>query len=147
MKKQLLLIACLSGILSIGFFSAKAEISQKALQAFHLVFANAKHVKWSEYPDHYFVSFSQNDVLVKASYDRDGNLLSTLRYYNEQRLPLNILYQLKNRFPEKTINIVTEVSDTEGTVYFIQLKDEKGWMTVKADQNAEMEITDKFRYQ
>jgi hypothetical protein len=144
MKKKLLLVACLSGILSVSVFIAKAEISQKALQSFHLVFANAKHVKWTEYPDHYFVSFSQNDVLIKATYDKDGNLLNTLRYYTEQRLPLNVLYQVKNKYPQKSINIVTEVSDTEGTVYFIQLKDDKGWMTVKADQNADMEIIEKF---
>jgi hypothetical protein len=144
MKKKLLITACIAGILSVSVFNAQAEISQKVLQSFHLIFANAKHVKWTEYPDHYFVSFSQNDVLIKASYDRDGNLLSTLSYYSEQYLPLNILYNVKKAYPAKTIDIVTEVSNPDGTAYFVQLRDNKGWTIVKADQSGEMEVTDKF---
>jgi hypothetical protein len=144
MKKNLFSIACIAGLLSVSVFSAQAEISQKALQSFRSVFAEAKQVKWTEYPDHYFVSFSQNDMLIKASYDKDGNLLNSTRYYKEQRLPLNILYKVKNAYPSQTIDIVTEVSTTEGTVYFVQLKDNKNWTIIQSDESGNLEIKDKF---
>ncbi len=145
MKKSLFAIALVCGILSLNATSAKAEISQRTLQSFHSVFAEAKHVKWMEFPDHYLVSFSQNDVLVKASYDRDGNLLNSIRYYKEQRLPLNILCKVKKENPNRNIEIVTEVSNEEGVVYFIQLKDKKGWTILKSDASGNLELTDKFQ--
>jgi hypothetical protein len=144
MKKNLLMIACIAGVLSVSAMNAPAEVSQKTLQSFHTVFADAKNIKWTEYPDNYFVSFSQNDVLVKAFYDKEGNLLSSMRYYKEQHLPLNVLYKAKKNYPAKTIDIVTEVSNADGTVYYIQLKDSKGWTILKADQSGNMEVTDKF---
>ena len=144
MKKKLLMITLLAGIFSASVLNASAEISQKALQSFHAVFGDAKNVKWTELNDRYLVSFMQNDVLVKASYDKDGNLLSSMRYYKEQHLPLNILYKVKKDYPAKTIDIVTEISNADGIVYFIQLKDNKGWTILKSDQSANMEVSDKF---
>jgi hypothetical protein len=144
MKKNLLMIACVAGVLFVSAMDARAEVSQKTLQSFHTVFADAKNVKWTEYPDNYFVSFSQNDILVKAFYDKEGNLLNSMRYYKEQHLPLNILCKVKKEYPAKTIDIVTEVSADNALVYLIQLKDDKGWTIVKSDQSGNMEITDKF---
>ncbi|MBS1916392.1 MAG: hypothetical protein JST87_08935 [Bacteroidetes bacterium] len=144
MKKNLLAIALIAGVVSLSSFTVKAEINQKVLQSFHAVFAEAKHVKWTEYPDSYFVSFTQNDILVKVTYDKDGNLLSSIRYYKEQRLPLNILYKVKKEYPSKTIDIVTEVSNSDGTVYFVQLKDDKGWISVKSDESGNMEVVDRI---
>jgi hypothetical protein len=141
MKKNLLMIACFAGALSVSAMDARPEVSQKS---FHTVFADAKNVKWTEYPDNYFVSFSQNDLLVKAFYDKQGNLLNTMRYYKEQHLPLNILCKVKKDYPAKTIDIVTEVSADNAVVYFIHLKEDKGWTIVKSDQSANMEVTDKF---
>ncbi len=144
MKKKLLMFTLLAGIFSASVLNANAEISQKALQSFHSVFGDANHVKWVEYKDNYFVSFMQNDILVKATYDKEGNLLSSMRYYKQQHLPLNILCKVKKDYPSKNIDIVTEVSNLEGTVFFIQLKDNKGWTILKSDQSGNMEVTDKF---
>lgn len=147
MKKKLLMFTLLAGIFSASVLNASAEISKKALQSFHSVFGDAKHVKWTEYADRYIVTFTQDDILIKASYDKDGNLLSSTRYYKEQHLPLNILYKVKKDYPDKKIDIVTEVSNSDGTVYFMNLKDSKGWMIVKSNQSAEIEVTDKFENQ
>ena len=144
MKKKLLMFALLAGIFSASVFNANAEISQKVLQSFHSLFGDAKQVKWTELNNRYLVTFMQNDILVKASYDKDGNLLNSMRYYKEQHLPLNILYKVKKDYPAKTIDIVTEVSNIDGVVYFIQLKDNKGWTILKSDQSGNMEVSDKF---
>ena len=144
MKKKLLTIACLAGILSVSIFSAKAEVSQKVLQSFHSVFTQATHVMWTENADNYYVTFNQNDMSLKISYDKEGNLLNSVRYYKEQRLPLNIMYKVKKAYPSNKIDMVTEVSTPEGTVYFLQLKDDKNWTIVKANESGELEVTDKF---
>ena len=141
MKKKLLPIACL---LTIACTCAQAEINQKTLTAFHSVFTSAKNVKWTETKDCYLVSFYQNDMLVKAVYDKNGTLLNSLRYYGAQRLPIHVLYKVRETYPSKSIMQVTELSNQDGTVYFIELKDKNGWTMIKSDASAELEVTDKF---
>jgi hypothetical protein len=144
MKRKLLTVACLAGLLSVSIFSVKAEVSQKVLQSFHSVFTQATHVMWTENANSYSVSFNQNDMTLKIAYDKEGNLLNSVRYYKEQRLPLNIMYKVKKAYPSNKIDIVTEVSTPDGTVYFINLKDDKNWTIVKSDESGELEVTEKF---
>ncbi|HVM87223.1 MAG TPA: hypothetical protein VMT76_03480 [Puia sp.] len=144
MKKTLITAACFAGLLSLTAFSAKADINKKVLQAFNSVFAKATNVRWTEYKDHYFVSFNHNDVLVKANYDMNGNMINSIRYYKEQRLPLNVLCKIKKTYPSKTIDNVTEVNEDSKTNYFIQLKDDKSWTIIRSDENGELSVVDKF---
>ena len=144
MKKNLLTLACISGLLFATAFSASAEVNQKTLQSFHAVFGGARQIKWTEYADHDDVSFSQNEVLIKARYDKQGNMISSIRYYKEQRLPLNILCKVKKEYPADKINSVTEETTQTGTTYYIQLKGEKMWTIVKSDESGNFEIHDKF---
>ena len=144
MKKTLFTIACLSGLLFTGVISASAEVSQKTLQSFRSVFTGAVQVKWTEYADHYNVSFLQNDILIKAEYDREGNMLNSIRYYKEQRLPLNILYKVKKAYPSEKIQSITEESNAESTTYHIQLKGEKSWTILRSDESGNLEVSDKF---
>jgi len=145
MKKNFLTTACIAGFLSLSVFSARADVSEKVLKSFHSVFSKASNIKWVEYPDHYYVSFNQNDIMVRASYDLAGNLLSSIRYYKEQDLPLNILCALKKSYPSKVIDNVTEVSNQEGIVYFIMLQDDKNWIKIKSDETATFEVVEKFK--
>jgi len=144
MKKNLITAACIAGFLSLTAFSAKADINQKVLTSFHSVFSKASNVKWTEYQDHYYVSFKQNDILIKANYDMAGNIMSSIRYYKEQHLPLNILCKIKKLYSSKAVDMITEVNNENGTAYFIQLKDDKGWTIVKSDEAGSFEVTDKF---
>jgi hypothetical protein len=111
------------------------------------VFSKASNIKWVEYSDHYYVSFNQNDITIRANYDVDGNLLNSIRYYKEQHLPLNILCKIKKAYPSRTVDIVTEVSTEAGIAYFIQLKDDKGWTIIKSDEGGTFEVTDQFEKQ
>jgi hypothetical protein len=144
MKKTLITATCLVTLFSLSAFSVKADVNQKVLQSFRSVFARATNIKWTEFQDHYYVSFNQNDVLIKANYDLGGNITSSIRYYKEQHLPLYILCKIKKTYSSKTVHIVTEVNDENGTSYFIQLKDEKGWVIIKSDESGNFELADKF---
>ena len=144
MKKNLLTLACISGLLFATVFSASAAVNEKTLQSFRAVFGGAQQVRWTEYADHDDVSFMQNEVLVKASYDKNGNMMSTIRYYKEQRLPLNILCKVKKEYPAEKINSVTEETTSLGTSYYIQLKGAKSWTILRSDESGNFEIHDKF---
>jgi hypothetical protein len=150
MKKIFLTSVAICGIflLSSSFVSAApnddAGVNEKVLKSFNSVFIDASNIQWSEYGDHFYVSFSQNDIMVRAEYDKKGNLLSSLRYYDAQHLPLNILCKVKKEYPDKNIDVVTEVSIPEGTAYLIQLQDKKGWTILRSDVNGDLTVKDQF---
>jgi hypothetical protein len=151
MKKNFLTIASICGIFLLSSFYVSAApaddnsgVSEKVLKSFNTVFSNASNVQWSQFADHFFVSFSQNNIVVRAEYDKKGNLLSSLRYYDAQHLPLNILCKVKKEYPNKNIDVVTEVSIPEGMAYLIQLQDDKGWTILRSDVNGDLSVKDTF---
>jgi hypothetical protein len=122
-----------------------STISDKLLQAFKQTFPDAIQVKWVEEPTRYTVSFKQNDILTKVEYDKDGNFVSSLRYYSEKNLPVTVLCQLQKKYAGKTIFGVTELATEASTEYYIKLVDDRNWITVKSDSEGNMQMVEKFR--
>ena len=140
MKKILL-----AAIVFASSFGAMAnDPNQKVLDAFNKTFSHVKEVAWTENEHSYEVKFKQNEILSKVTYDKDGNILKTLRYYYEQSLPLLILSKVKTKFSDKKIFGVTEESSDEGTYYHIVLEDEKHWINVTADSYGTIKVDKKY---
>jgi hypothetical protein len=151
MKTNFLIIASCCSILLLSSFYVNAApkkddapVNEKVLKSFHAVFNNASNVQWSQENDHFNVSFTQNDIMVRAEYDRYGNMLSSIRYYDAQHLPLNILCKVKMQYPAKSIDVVTEISTTDGMAYLIQLQDDKGWTILRSDVEGTLSVQDEF---
>jgi hypothetical protein len=140
MKKILL-----AAIVFASSFSAMADDpSEKVLSAFHKTFPNVKEVAWTENEQSYEVKFKQNEILSKVTYDKEGNILKTLRYYYEQNLPLLVLSKVKTKFNDKKIFGVTEESSEEGTFYHIILEDAKHWVNITADSYGGIKVDKKY---
>lgn len=155
-RKQILTLVCLLS-LSAGVFAAdgliikekltvneKTSINEKLLKSFKRTFPNAQEVKWIEQQDKYTVNFKEDGILNKIDYDKDGNFLSSIRYYSEKNLPVNILVKLQKKYPTKKIFGVTEMNNDSNLEYYIKLEDEKSWMTVKSDSDANLQVTEKY---
>ena len=144
MKK--IILAAFALVCSLGLFANDPGVTEKVLDAFNKTFQNAEEVSWSSAGENsYEVKFKQNEISSRVYYDKDGNILKTYRYYHEQQLPLMILSKVKNRFADKSIFGVVEVSSDEGTNYHITLEDSKHWTIVKADNYGVITIDKKFR--
>ena len=141
MKKILLAAA----IVCAFSFNAKADDpNDKVLDAFNKTFPHVKDVAWTENEQSYEVKFKQNEILSKVTYDKDGNIMKTLRYYYEQNLPLLVLSKVKNKFSDKKIYGVTEESSDEGTFYHVILEDEKHWINITVDSYGGIKLDKKF---
>ncbi|MEO6187806.1 MAG: hypothetical protein ABIO82_01970, partial [Ginsengibacter sp.] len=66
-------------------------------------------------------------------YDRDGNILSSTRYYTEANLSPFIRGKVNERFPGKKIFGVTEVCSGDEFTYHMVLEDENNWYNIKCD--------------
>jgi hypothetical protein len=141
MNKFLCVALCLLSV-QIGF--AADGISEKIIQIFKQTFPKAEEVKWAEQTDKVTVDFKDEGVATKVVYDKDGNFVSSVRYYFEKNLPVSILCKLKKKYTGKTVFGVTEMTTDSKVDYFIKLEDATSWMTVKADADG-MEVVEKYK--
>src|SRR6185503_6215001 len=105
MKK---LIICLCLFAAIGAVAAAPpEVNERVLKAFKETFVKATDVVWHELQNSYEASFKQSEIVTRAIYDTEGNLLRTTRYYTEEHLPINVNTKLKKKYDAKTVFGVT----------------------------------------
>ena len=141
MKK---VIAMLTGLLlTAGAFAF--DPNEKVLKAFNETFSSAQEVKWEEYPDHFTVSFLSGGIRSKVSYDKEGAMLSALRYYGPQLLPLNILNKVNKENAKRKLFGVTEVTYSGTVTYYIKLEDDKHWFTLKVDADGNSQLVEKYK--
>ena len=138
------LVCCLT--ISAGAFAADGTtISDKMLNSFKQTFPDAEQVKWLESADRYTVNFKENGILTKIDYDKDGNFVSSLRYYTEKNLPINILCRLQKKYADKKVFGVTEMTTDAAVEYYIKLEDAENWITVKSNADGNMTVVEKYK--
>jgi len=132
--------------LSAGVFANEGFIiNEKLLQSFKQTFPDAQQVRWMEQADKYTVNFKENGILTKIDYDKDGNFISSLRYYSEKNLPINILCKLQKKYSDKKVFGVTEMTTDAMVDYYIKLEDETNWITVKSNADGNMQVVEKYK--
>jgi hypothetical protein len=144
MKKIILSItAALFSLLT--FATDPSAVNEKVLTAFNKSFKDAKEVVWSEYENFYEVKFTHNTVQAMISYDEEGNILRSRRYYFEDMLPLLIKAKINKRYSDKKIYGITELASDAEVAYYIILEDDKTWLTIKSDSYGNMSTYQKFK--
>jgi hypothetical protein len=143
MKKLFAVLA--ATCLVVASYAYDPTVNEKVLKSFKETFSGAEDVKWEEFKAYYTVSFIQSGIQSKVNYDKDGNMLGSIRYYQPQMLPLNIYNRLKKQYSKKELFGVTEVTFGSDVSYYVKMQDEKNWITVKVDGVGNSEIFEKFR--
>jgi len=123
---------------------AKADPSEKLLNSFKSTFPAAKNVKWNDSESGYMVSFVQTGTLTKIKYDKEGNFVNSLRYYQEKDLPVKILMTLRKKYNGKNVFGVTEFTNAEGIIYQVTLNDDKKWYIVNASTDGDLTLKDSY---
>ena len=142
--KKLIIFTCLFAALS-ATASNPPEVSEKVLKAFSETFMKATDVVWHEVRNFYEASFKQSEIISRAIYDKEGNLVRTTRYYSQESLPINILTKLQKRYAGKSVYGVTELSTEDQVSYQITMQDEKNWYIIKADNWGSLELEQKYK--
>jgi len=142
--KKLIIFTCLFAVLSAKAVTPP-EVNEKVLKAFSETFMKATDVVWHEVKNFYEASLKQSEIISRAIYDQDGNLVRTTRYYSQENLPINILTKLQKRFAGKSVYGVTELSMEDQVSYQITMQDEKSWYIIKADNWGGLELEQKYK--
>ncbi|RYY31708.1 MAG: hypothetical protein EOO04_00075 [Chitinophagaceae bacterium] len=143
MKKLLAIFAMT--VVSVSVFAFDPNVSEKVLKSFNETFTAAEDVKWEKFEKYYTVSFVQGGIQSKVNYDQSGDMLSSLRYYAPNLLPLNIYNRIKNNYSKKEMFGVTEVTFNNEVVYYVKMQDAKNWITLKVDASGSAEVVEKYK--
>jgi len=119
MKKIFITLAVI-----ISSFSAFAteEVNSIVLNAFNKEFAGVKGVHWTSINGYYKAAFIFNDQHVTAFYQTDGELLGLSKNISSLDIPISLQVKLKNNYSDYWISNLLEISNKEGTGYYITLE-------------------------
>ena len=135
MKK---IILALSLVLTItaSTFANGGSIPARALESFKSEFSAAQDVNWTSGNNYYMATFVLNGQNVFAYYTPDGEFLSTARYLSTLQLPFNLLTNLKNEYSKYWVSDLFEVSNSEGTAYYVTLENADTKLVLKSKNSS-----------
>ena len=130
MKKIIIMLAVT--ISSLAAFASEENVDKKVLNAFSQEFAGAKDVKWTTNETFYKASFVFNGQYVYAFYQLDGELLAMTRNISSLDLPISLQTSLKKGYEGYWISDLFEISNNEGTRYYITMENADSKLVLKS---------------
>ena len=119
------------------------EVNARAARHFANHFNSEGNEKWVILDGFYIASFTTDGVRTEAFYTSRGGYAYTVRYYQANRLNENIRLAVLRRYKDHSIDVVTEISNYTGQVYFVKIKNSSNIKMVRITGN-EMEVTEDF---
>lgn len=135
-KKMLLTAA----VATLWLSQATAAPGEELLNLFNRTFPDAKYTRWTEDKEHYIVSFSRNESLCRIWYDKEGALVYSLKYSQENDLPTRVLHAVKKRYPNRHIDGVIEITNHNNVSYELTLSDDRKWYVVSATSYGDVSL-------
>jgi hypothetical protein len=143
MKTFLLALAILAS--TSAAIADSPDVSEKVLTAFNKTFRDVTKVSWSSSLHSYEAAFELNQIPTRVTYDREGNVLQTIRYYDESRLPIIVMTKVRAKYPNRNVFGVTELTAGDETTFHIILEDATSWLNIRSDANGRLDVEKKFR--
>jgi hypothetical protein len=98
------------------------EINPHAWRHFHRLFPGAQGGEyWFASAEGYQVSFYLNSYHYQAYFDQRGAYRYSLHYYMGSEIPRDPGEMICRKFPDYRIDVVTEVTDGEKTIYLVKM--------------------------
>jgi hypothetical protein len=140
-------------ILLASFFSvfSKAEalpfddVTPVVLKSFTSTFSKAKEVDWTESGRMYKARFTLDGQYINAFYSEDGDLLALTRNVSTSQLPVLLQAELKKQTDKYWITELFEITNEEGTSYFVSLENADTKIVMKSAGNKSWQSYSKLR--
>lgn len=135
--------------LSTGIeFTAAIEmmnsINKKIARDFSRNFSSASDISiFTDASSSTLVSCKVDGVQNRITYDKRGNFVSNLRYYDQEGLPKDVRHQVRRTWYDYAIVYVVEVNYNQKTAFVITLEDRSSWKKIKV-VDGEMEVMEEF---
>lgn len=131
MKKIIIMLAI--AISSLTAFAGEENVSSTVLNAFNKEFTGAKDVQWTSTDNYYKATFVFNGQNVVAFYQLEGELIATTRNISSLELPISLQTNLKSKYSKYWISDLFEISNNEGTSYYITMENADSKIVLKSN--------------
>ncbi len=125
--------------------SVNAQTPAPVMKAFNSSFSDVTSAKWFSSGDNHVVHFDQNGVSMVITYDRFGTLLGSKRVSEkENMLPLNVLHNIRQKYADKHITLITEKFEEGVISYTVQLQNDKQIWIISSTGDGNFAVLDKI---
>ena len=109
--------------LTTSAFAGNEKVKPEILEAFKNQFASAQEITWLVGSNYYKAAFTCNGAWMFAFYNTEAEFLGTVRHISSTQLPFYLQSNLKKNYARYWITDLFELSNEEGTRYYITLQD------------------------
>jgi hypothetical protein len=134
MKKFLLMtgIICMVALSSV-YAGDGNELNERAIASFNKNFVTASNVHWQQESGYAKATFSMNNQIMLAYYNNEnGELIAIVRNILSDRLPINLMADLKNNYEGYWISSLFEMASEGETFYYVTLENENKTIVLKS---------------
>lgn len=143
MKKILLAVVMMISVGITSVLAGEEKVAPGVLKAFKTEFGNATEVSWIATDSYYRAAFTLSGQKVFAYYAINGDFIGLARYISPLQLPIHLLADLKNNHAGYWVSDLFEMSDNEGTAYYITLENADTTVKLKSDNGSDWETYEK----
>lgn len=108
-----------------------AQISNRALKDFSKSFKDAVNPDWQKIKYGFLAKFEKSGTRTRVFYDASGRWSSTIYSYGKEKLPKDVLNQVRSVYYDYEIYLVNEIKIGDDTVYLVSVHDEKTYKTIR----------------
>jgi hypothetical protein len=136
-------------LLSLGSLVSEAKtpegVDPVVLESFENTFSNATDVEWKVSTQFIKVQFALDGQFINAFYHTDGELIALTRHLTSSQLPVMLQANLKKQTEDQWITELFELTNEEGTSYFVCLESADARVVLKSTDNKNWESFSKDR--
>lgn len=107
------------------------RVAPSVIKSFENTFTSVQEVDWTVSNNFYKVEFAMSGQYVTAFYGTDGSLLGVTRNISSLQLPITLQTELKKNYQDYWITDLFEVSNDEGTNYYVTLENSETKIILK----------------
>ena len=125
----------LTAFLSFGSLKSTAQdvtVSAAVMNSFTASFKNASAVQWKDAGSYYKADFEMEGQYVAAFYNTDGKLMAVTKNIATTQLPVTLQAGLKVSYEDFWVSELFEVSDENGTSYYVTVEDGDSKIVLKS---------------
>ena len=120
------------------------RVNPPVIRSFLKTYKDVSDEKWIEVKDGFVAMFNYNGMDYQVAYTKKGNLLRTIRSYNEDKMPTDLRHIVKSNYYDYEITRVHEIEiPLYPIIYVVQLVGKKELMNLGI-YDGEIEVLQKF---
>jgi hypothetical protein len=137
MKKSIFSLAIALVLISSAFANRPDAITERAAMSFQRDFHQASDVSWDQMNNYVRATFKMDKQTMFAYYDNQGNLMGLVRHILTTSLPAGLQKDIKKQYAGYWVSELFEITNDDGTSYYVQLKNADETILLKAEGTSE----------